>query len=257
VALGACVLVATAVGWRAFRRPAGVRLSPYMVETVPKEVDLVDLAAFRRGCAPGDLERHLEAVRTGKPSATDVACVADGGGPPVVSVVLDEAPLTGPDPLATRRHVRDAASVLSGLSGDAVAFACRRLEHPRPEARSAVSLALGVLDDPAAVACVRDTLAAGSPAAQAAAVAALRQRLVRGLFPVDEAWSIARSLLASPAPGTRLAGLPLQTVFAGDVAEPAVRPLQDDADPEVARAAREALAAIDRIRSTDQARAGS
>ncbi len=257
VAIGACVLIAAAIAWRTCRRPrAEVRLSPYMVEALPKEVDLIDLAAFRRGCAPGDFERHLDAVRAGKPSAEDVACVAERGGPGVVAVVLDEAPLTSFDPLTARRHARNAASALSGLSGTAIAIACRRLEDERPEARNAVSLALGVVDDPVAAACLRETLASGSPVAQAAAAAALRQRLARGLFPVDEAWVIARGLLGSTVSKTRIAGLHLVTVFAADVAEPVVRPLQDEADPDVAAAAREALDGIDRIRRTDEARGG-
>jgi hypothetical protein len=225
-----------------------------MVEAIPKEVDLIELDEFSRGCSPGDYERHLDAVRGGNPGAEDVACVARGGGPGVVSAVLDEAPLTSPDPLTARRHRRNAASVLSGLSGEDLAAACRRLQDERPEVRGAVSLALGVVDDPAASTCVRETLAGGSPAAQAAAAAALRQRLTRGLFPVDEGWSATRALLGSSAPEARVAGLELATVFRSGAAEPAVRPLQDDSDPDVAEAARQALERIDSIRRTDEAR---
>jgi hypothetical protein len=225
-----------------------------MVEAIPREVDLIDLEAFGRDCSPGDHERHLDAVRGGNPGAEDVACVALGAGPGVVSAVLDEAPLTSPDPLAARRHRRNAASVLSGLTGDDLAAACRRLGDDRPEVRDTVSLALGVVDDPAASTCVRGTLAGGSPAAQAAAAAALRQRLARGLFPADEGWALTRALLDSPAPEARVAGLDLATVFRSGAAEPVVRPLQDDSDPDVAEAARQSLERIDSIRRTDEAR---
>jgi hypothetical protein len=69
---------------------------------------------------------------------------------------------------------------------------------------------------------------------------------------VDEAWTLTGTLLGSAEPESRIAGLSVAPLFASDTAEPAVRPLQDDADPDVAAAAREALAAIARVRRTDQ-----
>jgi hypothetical protein len=114
-------------------------------------------------------------------------------------------------------------------------------------------MALGLLDDPRASTCVRAALAGGGPAAPPAA-RALRQRLARGLFPVEEAWTLTAALLQSADADSRKAGLILATVFAGSVAEPAVRPLLNDADPEVAEAARGAHATIESALQTDRMR---
>jgi WD40 repeat protein len=254
LAVGLLVLLAAAGAWRAWRRPsAGVRLAPYMAEAVPKELDLIDLEPFRRGCSPGDYERHLERLRSGNPEAEDVACLADRGGAGVVDDVLDGAPLEGADALATRRLRRNAASVLAGLRDEAISALCARLDDEREAARSVAAMALGTMDDPAVSTCVRDRLASGAPPARPAAEA-LRQRVARGFFPVDEAWALTAMLLTAPDPDARRAGLFLAPVFAAAVAEPAVRPLVDDPDPEVAEAAREALGSIERVLQTDRLR---
>jgi hypothetical protein len=254
VALGAFILAAVAIAWVAGRRPASaVRLSPYMAQAVPREVDLVDVARYRDDCAPSDYERHLEQVRGGNPDARDVACLAARGTPGIVADVLDGAPLGSDDAMEARRRRRNAASALVGLEGDdAVGALCARLGDDREEARGVAALVLGVLADPAASACLRGTLRDGAPPAHAAAAAALRQRVARGLFPVDEAWTLTGTLLGSADPESRIAGLSVAPLFASDTAEPAVRPLRDDADPDVAAAAGAALAAIARVRSTDQ-----
>ena len=253
VALGALVFATVAVAWLAWRRPpSAVRLSPYMAGAVPREIDLIDVESFRSGCAPGDYERHLEQLRGGNPDARDVACLGVGGAPGVVADVLDGAPLGSDDAMEARRRRRNAASALVGLEGEAISVLCPRLGDARGEVREVAALALGALADPAASACVRDTIHSGAPDAQAAAAAALRQRTARGLFPVAEAWALTGTLLGGADPESRLAGLSLASLFAGSVAEPAVRPLESDPDPDVAAAAREALAAIARIRRTDQ-----
>ncbi len=254
IALAVLLLAAVAIAWLAWRRPSpGVRLSPHMAETVPKELDLIDLQPFRGDCSPGDYERHLEQVRFGNPDARDVACLAARGGPGVVADVLDGAPLTSPDGMTARRLRRNAASVLAGLHGDAIETLCARLADEREEARGVAAMALGVVDDLAATTCVRDSLAAGGPPALAAA-AALRQRVTRGLFPVSEAWALTTSLLGAPDPDARMAGLLLAPVFAPGLAEPAVRPLLEDADPDVADAARKAHGTIESVLQTDRLR---
>jgi hypothetical protein len=254
IAVGFVLLVAVTVAWLAWRRPpAGVRLSPYMAEAVPKELDLIDLQPFRGDCSPADYERHIEQLRGGNPDARDVACLAALGTPGVVADVLDGAPLVSPDAMTERRLRRNAASVLAGLRGEAVDTLCVRLGDEREEARRVTAMALGVMEDPAATTCVRDRLASGAPPARAAA-AALRQRVARGLFPVDEAWALTGALLGSPDPEARMAGLLLAPLFASGLAEPAVRPLLDDADPDVAEAAREAHGSIERVLQTDRLR---
>jgi hypothetical protein len=251
------VLLAIAIAWLGGRRPsAAVRLSPSMAEGVPKELDLIDLGSFASDCSPVDYERHLERMRSGNPDARDVACVADQGTPGVVADVLDGAPLDSPDPMAARRLRRNAASALAGLRGEAVAAVCARLGDEREEARAVAAMALAVLDDPAAATCVRDALARGGTAARPAAIA-LRQRVARGLFPVDEAWALTASILGSADPESRRAGLLLAPVFSGGRAEPAVRPLLDDADPEVAEAARQAHESIERVLQADRLRGDS
>jgi WD40 repeat protein/serine/threonine protein kinase len=254
IAVGLGVLLAIAIAWLALRRPSpGVRLSPYMAEAVPRELDLIDLESFGEDCAPGDYERHLERMRSGNPDARDVACLAAQGSAGVVADVLDGAPLDSPDAMTARRLRRNAASALAGLRGEAVAAVCGRLGDEREEARAVAAMALGILDDPSASACVGDALAGGGAAARPAA-AALRQRVARGLFPVDEAWTLTASLLTSDDPESRRAGLLLAPVFSSPLAEPAVRRLLDDPDPDVAEAAREAHASVERILQTDRLR---
>jgi WD40 repeat protein/serine/threonine protein kinase len=254
VALLAALLAAIAVAWLAVRRPAaGVRLSPYMAAAVPRELDLIDRGPFLSGCSPGDYARHLERLHAGNADARDVACLSAHGAAGLVADVLDGAPLAAEDPLGARRLRRSAASALAGLEGDAVAALCARLGDERVEAREVAAMALGVLPDPAASSCLRDRLASGTPHAQPAAKA-MRQRLARGLSPVDEAWALTRRLLEAPDPEARLAGLLLAPMFAAELAAPAVLPLLGDADPAVAGSAREALDAIERILKTDQLR---
>jgi WD40 repeat protein len=254
IATGLAASLAIAISWLATRRsPPEVRLSPSMAEGVPQELSLIDLAPYRGACSPGDDEAHLERIRAGNPDARDVACVASRGTPGVVADVLDGAPLDSPDPMTTRRLRRNAASALSGLRGEAVAAVCARLGDEREGARAVTAMALGVLDDPAAASCLRDAVAAGGATARPAATA-LRQRVARGLFPVGEAWTLTLSLLASADPESRQAGLLLAPLFSGRLAEPAVRPLLNDADPEVAAAAREAHGAIERVIQSDRLR---
>jgi ribosomal protein S27E len=252
IAVALFLLVAVALAWLAWRHPpARVRLSPHMAEAVPKELDLIDLRPFRGDCSPGDYERHLERLRSGNPDARDVACLAARGGPGVVADVLDGAPLASPDAMTARRLRRNAASALAGLRGGAIETLCERLGDEREEARAVAAMALGVVDDPAATACVRARLGGGGTPARAAA-AALRQRVTRGLFPVSAAWTVTTSLLAAADPYARIAGLLLAPLFTSALAEPAVRPLLEDADPDVAEAAREAHATIERVRETDR-----
>jgi WD40 repeat protein len=246
-------ILATVVGaWLTLRRPAtGLRVSPHMARAVPRELDLIDLAPFRGSCSPGDYERHLERVRSGNPDARDVACLAAHGTAGVVADVLDGAPLASDEPLTAQRLRRNAASALAGLPHDAVQAVCARLGDGRADARRVAAMALAVLDDDDATACVRQALSVGSPTVQAAAAAALRQQVTRGRFPVEEAWALTRGLLVSPDPAVRIGGLLVTPVFRGDAVEPAVRPLLEDADPDVAASAREAVEAIRNLRKID------
>jgi WD40 repeat protein len=258
LALAALLVAATALAWLAWRRPdAGVRLSPTMREGVPREIDLVDLEPFQGDCAPADDERHLDAFRAGRPSARDIACVAARGGPGVVADVLDGAPLDGEEPLEAHRLLRNAASALAGLGEDAVPELCARLEDERAEAREAAALALGVRKGSAADECLREVLSGGSPSGQAAAGRALRQRIARGRFPADEGFALVRQLLVATSPEARIAGLNLAPLFAAEISEPAVRPLEADPEAEVREAAARALAAIDGARRADLLRGGS
>ncbi len=248
------LLAAIVVTWLAWRRPAaGLRVSPHMAQAVPKELDLIDLEPYRRTCSPGDYERHLQQMRSGNPDARDVACLAARGGSGVVVDVLDGAPLVSPEPLTALRLRRNAASALAGLQGDAVQSLCARLGDDRDEARRVTAMALAVMTDDAATVCVRQALAGGSPAVQVATATALRQRAARGLFPAGEAWTLTKALLASPDPAVRISGLLVAPVFTGDAVEPAVLPFLQDADPDVAATAREAVDAIHNVHKIDEA----
>ncbi|HYN04668.1 MAG TPA: hypothetical protein VE359_19615, partial [Vicinamibacteria bacterium] len=248
------LLAAIVVTWLAWRRPAaGLRVSPHMAQAVPKEFDLIDLEPYRQACTPGDYERHLERMRSGNPDARDVACLAARGTSGVVVDVLDGAPLNSPEPLTALRLHRNAASALAGLQGDAVQSLCSRLGDDREEARRVTAMALAVMTDDAATVCVRQALAGGSPAVQASAAVALRQRAARGLLPAGEAWMLTKALLASPDPAVRISGLLVTPVFTGDAVEPAVLPFLQDADPDVAATAREAVDAIHNVHKIDEA----
>jgi hypothetical protein len=155
--------------------------------------------------------------------------------------------------LTARRLRRNAASALAGLPHEALQAVCARLGDEREEARQVAAMALAVVDDDEAATCLRRTLSEGSPASQAAAAIALRQRVARGRFPVEEAWTLTRALLARPDPVARIGGLLVAPVFTGDAVEPAVRPLLQDADPDVAASAREAVDAIGNVRKIDSA----
>jgi WD40 repeat protein/serine/threonine protein kinase len=252
IALGLAAMVLVTAAWIAWRRPpSGPRLSPYMAKVVPAELDLIDLAPFRRDCSPADYELHLERMRAGNPEARDVACIAAAGMAGAVADVLDSAPLASPDELAGLRLRRSAASALAGLPSEAISVLCARLEDERPEARETVAMALGVMSDGAAVECVRGAAVSGTPAAQWAAGAALRQQLARGRIGAVEGWALIEDLLGRPESGARKAGLRVAPIFAAATAEPAVRRLLEDSDPDVAGAAREALASIDAVRRAD------
>jgi HEAT repeat protein len=224
-----------------------------MAQAVAGEFDLIDLRPYLEDCSPGDYERHLERMRSGNPDARDVACLAAQGTAGVVGDVLDEAPLASPEPLTALRLRRNAASALAGLEGDAALALCARLGDEREEARRVAAMALAVMEDGQATACVRDALSDTSPARLVSAAAVLRGRAARGLFPADEAWTLTRALLASPDRAARIGGLLVAPVFTGDAVEPAVRPLLEDADPGVAAAARDAVGAIESARRIDEA----
>ena len=109
VAIVLGLLATIVVASLAWRRPAaGLRVSPHMAQAVPREIDLIDLEPYREDCSPGDYERHLEEMRSGKPDARDVACLAARGTAGVVGDVLDGAPLAvsrcldGPAPAPQR-----------------------------------------------------------------------------------------------------------------------------------------------------------
>jgi hypothetical protein len=70
---------------------------------------------------------------------------------------------------------------------------------------------------------------------------------------VEEAWALTRGLLVSPDPAARIGGLLVTPIFTGDAVEPAARPLLEDADPDVAAAAREAVESIRSVRQIDVA----
>src|SRR5262249_36746020 len=217
---------------------------------------LIDLAPFRQDCSPADYELHLERMRTGNPEARDVACIAASGTAGIVADVLDGVPLDGPDPLAALRSRRGAAATLAGLPGAAASVRCARREDERPEARDTVAMALGVMSDAAAVDCVRAAVVSGTPPAQWAAGAALRQQVARGRIGPAEAWALVEELLRRPEPGARRTGLRVAPVFVAAIAEPAVRGLLEDSDPDVAAAAHEALGSIDAVRRADKLQSG-
>jgi hypothetical protein len=253
VLVGAAAVASVVLALIATRRPATrVRLSPYMAQAVPAELDLVDPAPFLAACTPGDYERHLESLRSGHPDARDIACLsAHGAEPALVSAVLDGAPLTAADALASHRLRRNAASALSAVSGDAARDTCRRLGDERDEVRSVAAAALGVTTDEAASGCLAEVVRSGGAAEKASAAKALRQRLARRLVSVEDGWRLLQVLLQDPQPEAREAGLSLVSLFAAAVADPAVRRLLQDPDPGVAGTAQKTLEEIARIHQTD------
>jgi WD40 repeat protein/serine/threonine protein kinase len=253
IGLGVVILASLVVGYLAWRRPAHrVRLSPYMALSVPTEVNLVDLGPFTAGCSPDDYQHHLDQLRGGNPEAGDIACIAASSSPGVADDVLEAAPLAAPEALTALRLRRNAASILAGLKGDAVSRLCPYLGDNREDVRAVASLALGVNADPAATACVQQTLISGTPLAKEAGTSALRQQLARRKIQAAEGFTLIDGLLHDPDPGVRQAGLNVLTLYAFSTAEPAARALLQDPDPNVADAARRTLETIENIHRTDQ-----
>ena len=252
IGLGAVAVLAVGIGVASWRTPTRrVALSPYMREAVPAEIDLLDVAPFSRDCSPDAYTDHLDRLHSGTPEARDLACLAALGDPATVADVLDGAPLAGSQPTDTSRLVRNAASVLAALPPEALPALCPRLGDAREEVSRVVGIALAEAEPGAAVDCVRETLRTGSPWAKAAAVVPLRQLLAREGLGAEEGRTLVEGLLRDEAPETRAAGLRAASMFAFTFAEPAVRPLLEDPDPDVADAAREALGAIERIHRID------
>jgi len=254
VGLGAALLALVAASvWLGRPRTPRVRLSRYMATAVQTEIDLVDPAPFLGDCSPGDYERHIEALRTGHPSARDVACIAARSDEPmVVTDVLDGAPLKHADGLTAVRLRRNAASALASVRGDGTREVCSRLGDARDEVRATAAIALGVTPDKAAGDCLLEAVASGSGRAKVGAGAALRQRLARGLMPAADGWPLLLKLLSDTEAEVREAGLTLAMLYPADLSDSMVAPLLQDADPAVADAAQRAREAIDRIRSADQ-----
>ncbi|MCG6928633.1 MAG: protein kinase [Acidobacteria bacterium] len=252
VAIGVVLAGAFAIGVRSWRSPeAKVALSPHMAEIVPTEVDLIDLAPFQGDCGAAPYSTYLEAVQSGNPEARDVACLAALSTAGTVSEVLDGAPLDAPDPTAAVRLRRNAASALAGVQPAALDALCGRLADPRTLVRRIVGMALAGRGDEGAAACVRNTLSGGSPLAREAAIFPFRHHLARGAVGVDEGWILVQGLLQHPDPEVRVAGLAALPMYTARVSEPLARPLLEDPDPAVAKAAKDALGGIKNALRTD------
>ncbi len=250
--LGFLPLLAAVVSFLLTREPElPPRLSPQMTSGIPSDLDLIDVAAFAAGCVANEYPRHLEQFQSGRPSAHDVACLAERGSSEMVADVLDGAPLTDVDGFYALRLRRNAVSALAGLGGEALTALCDRLADEREDVRTIAGLALGVTPGPAADDCLRRALFAGAPSTKEAAQAGMRQRIGRGILSVEEGWSFVRQLLAHAEPDTRLAGLWLAPLFAAHVSAPAVQTLTESRDPVVAEKARTTLAQIESLRKAD------
>jgi hypothetical protein len=240
------------VGVQSWMKPeARVALSPYMAEAVRAEIDLISLESFSGSCSPEAYGSHLDRLLSGNPEARDVACVAAASDARTVADILDRAPLEDPDAMTAHRLFRNAASALAGVQPGAIETLCARLSDPRPIVRLVVGTALAEGNQPRAVACVHDTLSVGDPVARAAAILPLRQHLARGVIGVEEGWFLVQGLLQHADPAVRVAGLRALPMYTARVSEPLVRPLLDDPDPAVARAAAAALTSIENIHRTD------
>jgi hypothetical protein len=244
----AAIVVIGVASW--FTPEAKVALSPHVKESVPSEIDPMDLEPFSKGCDPEAYGPHLDRILSGNAAASDIACVAVLSDSQTVDEVL-EAPLTDTDGLVAHRLRRNAFSALAGVVPEAVPALCARLSDPRAEVRLVVGTALAARDDSAAVDCVRETLSGGSGVALDAAVVPFRHHLARGLIGVDEGWAIVRTLLSDPDPDARIAGLKAAPMYTARVSEPLVRPFLEDPDPAVAEAADTALGRINSILRTD------
>jgi hypothetical protein len=64
-------------------------------------------------------------------------------------------------------------------------------------------------------------------------------------------WARVQSLLGSPDPDARREGLSLASLFSAASSRPAVSALLEDPDPDVAAAAKRAVAEVDGIRKAD------
>jgi HEAT repeat protein len=251
LALGVVLVGAVVVGVRSWWTPkAEVALSPYMAESVPDEVDVIDVATFQTGCDAAEYSAHLDRMLSGNPEARDVACLAALATGRTVADIVDRAPLEDSDPPAAIR-LRRNASALAGVPPEILDAVCVELGAPDPQVARVVGTALAGRGDEGAAACVRSTLSGGSPSARRAAILPFRHLLARGMIGVEEGWTLVQVLLQHPDPEVRIAGLSALPMYTARVSGAAARPLLEDPDPAVAEAAGRTLTRIENIHRTD------
>ena len=249
------LLAAVVVTWLAWRRPAaGLRVSPHMAQAVPKELDLDRPRALSTDCSPGDYERHLEQMRSGNPDARDVACLAArgalgrrGGRARRRATRLSRAP-DRPAPAPQRRLGSRRAP---GRRRPVAVRPPRRRPRRGPPRhghgpRRHDRRRRHDLRPPGSWrAGLRRYRPPRPPPCASGPHGACSRRARRGPSP--------KALLASPDPAVRISGLLVAPLFTGDAVEPAVLPFLQDADPDVAATAREAVDAIHNVHRIDEA----
>jgi WD40 repeat protein/serine/threonine protein kinase len=256
--LTAAALAAIVVGVRSWMKPKEeLRLIPYMAKTVNKEVDLIRLDSFDQPC---DLtyDAYRERARTGEPSGPELKCLAGFRQRGTVTDYLAEAPLADEqDPRRGLRLFRNAVSLMVGLGEVAVEPLCAALADPRPEARRVAAVSLARMAHPSATACLRASLGQDYGVVRVTAASVVRMLLANGQLEVVDGWALVNGLLRDPEPAVRMEGLRTLAMFSADMATAAASGLLADPDPEVARAAKEAVDNIAAIRKIDLLRAGS
>ena len=258
VFLAAAALGGIGIGVRSWMKPKQeLRLVPYVVKAVNKEVDPIPLASFDQPC-DGSYQSYRDRALTGDPSGPELKCLAGFKERGTVTDYLAEAPLVdGQDPHRNLRLFRNGVSLMIGLGDAAVEPLCAALADPRPEARRLAAVSLARMASPSSTACLRASLAQDFLVVRVTAASAVKILLANGELEVVDGWALVNGLLGDPEPAVRMVGLKTLAMFSPDMATAAASRLLADADPDVARTAKEAVESIAVIRKIDLLRAGS
>jgi WD40 repeat protein/serine/threonine protein kinase len=245
----AALLMAAVIGGyfvlRAPRRDLG--LSRHRAEQSRQDVWVSDVARYAGECADG-YEQYLERARERSVPDDVIGCLVKLQQPGIVDVYFRDMQLQDEEPPVAERKRRNAVSLMVGLGDAGVPSLCAALQSGREDTRWVAARALGFLATPAVVECLPEVLRSNDPGARAAGATALWITIGRGVLTPSRAWELAEPLASDPEAQVRRAAIPALAMFDYAHSYAALAPLENDADPQVATAARQTRAGLKSFR---------
>jgi len=242
-ALAAVILAASVLAWRGTR--PGLHLVEHLAASLRSEPDLIRLEAFQGDCGPAGMLERLERVRAADVAAPDIACLAALQDPGIVDRYFATMDLSADDAFRAKSLYRNAVSLMAGLGAPAAEALCGRLGDPREDVRRVAGVALSAQSTAEARACLlREAASGATPLARATAIGALPRLLAHGGLGVPQGYEAVRSALRDADPDVRRAALQALPIFSQDFARPLAEAAKADPDADVRAAADAALVAI-------------